>query len=70
MSKSKAMIMKKTIAAFAGTVQRFVPCWQYGWLASVRGAVIEFALWTAGCAGIPIALLLMAMGLGRITGWF
>ena len=30
MSKSKAMIMKKTITAFAGTVQRFVLCWQYG----------------------------------------
>jgi len=47
-----------------------VPCWQYGWLASVRGKVIDLALWLAVCAGIPVALLLMAMGLGRITGWF
>jgi len=51
-------------------LQRLVLCWQYGWLASVRGAVIEFALWMVVCAGIPVALMLMALGLGRITGWF
>jgi len=57
-------------AAIRRRFDAVVLCWQYGWLASVRGTVIEFALWMAVCVGIPVALLLVVLGLGRITRWY
>lgn len=67
-------LLQKTMNKMNQKIKIFIKhlfiSYKYGWIHDFLTTIVGFILWVFICVGVPFLFLLIALGIGRLTGWF